>query len=62
MYGRGTVRFFGYSNQNGKAIGGGLGNVLKTRDGEPFGGQTDAATDFAGITAPRINPLTGELM
>ena len=34
MYGRVTVRFFGYSNSGNKGIGCGLGNVLKTRDGE----------------------------
>ena len=36
MYGRVTVRFFGYSNSGNKGIGCGLGNVLKTRDGEPL--------------------------
>ena len=56
MYGRVTVRFFGYSNSGNKGIGCGLGNVLKTRDGEPLSGQASAASDFAGIggapTAP----------
>ena len=31
MYGRVTIRFFGYSNSGNKGIGCGLGNVLKTR-------------------------------
>lgn len=56
MYGRVTIRFFGYSNSGNKGIGCGLGNVLKTRDGEPLSGQASAASDFAGIggapTAP----------
>ncbi len=75
MYGRVTIRFFGYSNSGNKGIGCGLGNVLKTRDGEPLSGQASAASDFAGIgatpvTAPAatpawnggngINPITGQ--
>lgn len=59
MYGRATVRFFGYSNSGNKGVGCGLGNVLKTRDGEPLSGQASAATDFAGIgntvSAPMYN-------
>ncbi|MFR0911827.1 MAG: ssDNA-binding protein [Evtepia gabavorous] len=35
MYGRVTVRFFGYSNSGNKGIGCGLGNVLKTVTGSP---------------------------
>lgn len=51
MYGRVTVRFFGYSNSGNKGVGCGLGNVLKTRDGEPLSGSASAATDFAGLGA-----------
>lgn len=49
MYGRVTIRFFGYSNSGNKGVGCGLGNVLKTRDGEPLSGSASAATDFAGL-------------
>ena len=57
MYGRVTVRFFGYSNSGNKGIGCGLGNVLKTRDGEPLAGQASAASDFAGVGASTVtNP------
>jgi hypothetical protein len=49
MYGRVTVRFFGYANSGNKGIGCGLGNILKTRDGEPLAGNAPAASDFAGI-------------
>ena len=57
MYGRVTIRFFGYSNSGNKGVGCGLGNVLKTRDGEPLAGHTSAASDFAGIgAAPAANP------
>ncbi|MCL2212844.1 MAG: DUF2815 family protein [Oscillospiraceae bacterium] len=53
MYGRVTIRFFGYSNSGNKGIGCGLGNVLKTRDGEPLSaGNTSPDVDFAGIINP----------
>lgn len=67
MYGAVTVRFFGYSNSGNKGVGCGLGNVMKTRDGEPLAGGASAAVDFAGIgdvpeVTPAINPITGQPM
>lgn len=60
MYARVTIRFFGYSNSGNKGIGCGLGNVLKTRDGEPLSGSAPAATDFAGLgAAPAATPGYG---
>ena len=53
MYGRVTVRFFGYSNSGNKGIGCGLGNVLKTRDGEPLSGQ---ARHSGGLRCPCQHP------
>lgn len=49
MYARVTIRFFGYSNSGNKGIGCGLGNVMKTRDGDSLSGSTSAASDFAGV-------------
>lgn len=49
MYARVTVRFFGYSNSGNKGIGCGLGNVMKTRDGEALAGGASAESDFAGV-------------
>jgi len=68
MYARVTIRFFGYSNSGNKGVGCGLGNVLKTRDGEALAGGASAAVDFAGIgssptqgaAAPVVNPITGQ--
>lgn len=60
MYGRVTIRFFGYSNSGNKGVGCGLGNVLKTRDGEPLSGSASAATDFAGLGA--ATPAYGAAM
>lgn len=58
MYARVTVRFFGYSNSGNKGVGCGLGNVMKTRDGEPLSGGASAASDFAGI-GQSIAPASG---
>lgn len=63
MYARVTIRFFGYSNSGNKGVGCGLGNVLKTRDGEPLSGSASAATDFAGLgAAPAATPGYGAAM
>ena len=48
MYARVTINFYGYKNRK-TGVGCGLGNVLKTRDGEPLSGGASAASDFAGI-------------
>lgn len=56
MYAHVTVRFFAYANSGNKGIGCGLGNVMKTADGEPLGGHTNAATDFADIAQPVSYP------
>lgn len=64
MYARVTLNFYPYKNRK-VGVGCGLGNVLKTRDGEPLGGGASAAADFAGIgqsvneAAPMIHPVTG---
>lgn len=69
MYARVTINFFPYDSSGSRGVGCGLGNVLKTRDGESLGGRTSAETDFAGLeqttTKPAqyppesIDPLTG---
>ena len=74
MYARVTLNFYGYKNRK-TGVGCGLGNVMKTRDGEPLGGGASATSDFAGIGqtvvdlatqpvpatpfCPQINPITG---
>ena len=60
MYARVTIRFFGYSNRGNKGIGCGLGNVMKTRDGEALTGSASASVDFAGVgAAPAAAPAYG---
>ena len=55
MYGRITIRFFTYANSGNRGVGCALGNIMKTRDGEPLASsRSDAADDFASLeqTAP----------
>ena len=55
MYARVTITFFGYDTAGSKGIGCSLGNVMKTRDGDPLAGGANAETDFAGLqTAPQV--------
>lgn len=51
MYARVTINFFPYDTAGSKGVGCGLGNVLKTRDGEPLSGGASAASDFAEVGA-----------
>lgn len=63
MYARVTINFFGYARAGKRGIGCGLGNVMKTRDGEPLGGGASAAADFAGIAASgAVTPAYGGAM
>ena len=74
MYARVSINFFSYDSHGSKGVGCGLGNVMKTRDGEALSGGASAAQDFAGFGAPAgavqsaglgipitpaINPITG---
>lgn len=49
MYARVTVNFFGYASNGKRGVGCGLGNVMKTRDGEPLAGGASASSDFAEV-------------
>ena len=46
-YGRASITFYPYNAQGSKGIACGLNNVQKLEDGEPLGGATSAAADFA---------------
>lgn len=58
MYARVTINFFGYMNNGKKGVGCGLGNVMKTRDGEPLAGGASASADFADVGATVGAPAT----
>jgi hypothetical protein len=47
MHARVTINFFPYDTEGSKGVGCGLGNVMKTADGEPLSGGASAASDFA---------------
>ena len=70
MYARVTINFYAFDRNGNKGVGCGLGNVMKTKDGDPLSGGASAASDFAAVgtsyDAPatqtqgaRINPITG---
>ncbi len=58
MYARVTINFFGYARAGKRGVGCGLGNVMKTRDGEPLAGGATAAADFAGVGQEAGAPAT----
>ena len=47
VYGRASISFFAFNRNGNKGIACGLNHLQKLRDGEPLGGRTSAATDFA---------------
>lgn len=51
MYARVTINFFAFDTAGSKGVGCGLGNVMKTRDGDPLAGGASAASDFAEVGA-----------
>jgi len=62
MYARVTMNFFAFNTNGNKGVGCGLGNVMKTREGEPLSGGASAQSDFADFATQqevRINPFTG---
>lgn len=48
-YGSVTLEFYAYANSGNKGIAAGLGNVLKTDDGESLAGSVSAENDFGDI-------------
>ena len=57
MYARVTLNFYPFDTAGSKGVGCGLGNVMKTSDGEPLSGGASAASDFAdvGASAPTLS-------
>ena len=46
-YARVSLNFYAFNSNGNRGIACGLGNIQKVRDGEPLGGRTNAADDFA---------------
>lgn len=47
VYARVSISFYAFNSSGNRGIACGLGNIQKIKDGEPLGGRTDAAVDFA---------------
>ena len=47
VYARVSINFYAFNSKGNRGIACGLGNIQKVRDGEPLGGRTNAADDFA---------------
>lgn len=48
-YARVSLNFFAFNSNGNNGIACGLGNIQKVRDGEPLGGKSTAADDFATL-------------
>ena len=46
-YARVSINFYAFNSNGNRGLACGLGNIQKVRDGEPLGGKTSAADDFA---------------
>lgn len=46
-YARVSINFYAFNSNGNRGIACGLGNIQKVRDGDPLGGKTSAADDFA---------------
>lgn len=47
VYGRASINLYAFNSNGNKGIACGLNNLQKIRDGEPLGGKSTAADDFA---------------
>ena len=47
IYGRASINFYAFNSNGNRGVACGLGNIQKVRDGEPLGGKSSAADDFA---------------
>ena len=48
-YARVSLNFYAFNSNGNKGIACGLGNIQKVKDGEPLGGRSSAADDFATL-------------
>lgn len=46
-YARVSINFYAFNSNGNRGIACGLGNIQKVRDGDPLGGKSSAADDFA---------------
>jgi hypothetical protein len=61
-YAHATINFYGWQHpQSGKGVSCGLQNVQLVKEGEPFGGKSNAEDDFGVIAAPTANTTNSSL-
>jgi hypothetical protein len=60
-YARVTINLFGYNQAGKRGVGCGLGNVMKTRDGEALAGGASADVDFANVGSMAPVPASGAM-
>ncbi len=48
-YARVSLNFYAFNSNGNRGVACGMGNIQKVRDGEPLGGRTTAADDFATL-------------
>jgi len=46
-YARVSINFYAFNTNGNRGVACGLGNIQKVKDGDPLGGKSSAATDFA---------------
>ena len=56
-YARVSVNFYAFNSNGNRGIACGLGNIQKVRDGEPLGGKSSAADDFATDLRKECNTM-----
>ena len=49
VYAKVSITFYAFNSNGNRGVACGLGNIQKIRDGEPLGGRTSAAADFATL-------------
>jgi hypothetical protein len=49
VYARVSINLYAFNSNGNRGVACGLGNIQKVKDGEPLGGRTNAADDFASF-------------
>lgn len=49
VYAKVSIAFYAFNSNGNRGVACGLGNIQKTRDGEPLGGRTNAAAEFTTL-------------
>lgn len=49
VYARVSINFYAFNVNGNKGVAVGLGNIQKVKDGEPFGGRSNALDDFESL-------------